>query len=110
MVHGKVLEVLSQGVARSDDMAMNAGLGSNLGMGRWKGKGRAGAAESEDTKVKQGFRKSMSKHLFGWDAIASWRVKLGLADYVWVSALLDCRQYLDQLLYCRNCQAVQRNR
>ncbi|KAF8625045.1 hypothetical protein AX15_005586 [Amanita polypyramis BW_CC] len=83
MAHGKILEVLSQGITHSDDMAMSVALTSNLGKSRWKGKGRADAAESEDTSVKRGFRKSISKHLFGWDAIANWRAKLGLADYIW---------------------------
>ena len=78
MIHGKVLEMLSRGVTVPNDMKVD--IGPELGT--WKGKGRANVLE---TNIKEGFRKSISKHLFGWDAVATWRVKLGLADYVWVS-------------------------
>ncbi|KAF8347596.1 putative zinc-finger of transcription factor IIIC complex-domain-containing protein, partial [Amanita rubescens] len=76
MIHGKVLEVLNRGVTVPNDMKVD--IGPELDT--WKGKGRANVLE---TNIKEGFRKSISKHLFGWDAVTAWRVKLGLADYVW---------------------------
>ncbi len=88
-IHGKVLEVLSRGVTVPNDMKVD--IGPELGESTWKGKGRANVLE---TNIKEGFRKSISKHLFGWDAVTAWRVKLGLADYVWVSGY----QYLVKLL------------
>lgn len=80
MIHEKVLEVLSRGVAVLNNMKVD--IGPELGGRTRKGKGRANVPE---TNIKEGFRKNISKHLFGWDAVTAWRVKLGLADYVWVS-------------------------
>jgi hypothetical protein len=80
MIHGKVLDVLSRGVTVPSDMKVD--IGPELGESTWKGKGRANVLESN---IKESFGKSISRHLFGWDAVTAWRVKLGLADYVWVS-------------------------
>jgi len=81
MIHGKVLEVLNRGVTVPNDMKVD--IGPELGESTWKGKGRANVLDNYETNIKEGFRKSISKHLFGWDAVTAWRVKLGLADYVW---------------------------
>jgi general transcription factor 3C polypeptide 4 len=84
LVHGKALEVLRRGLTDSDDMMLDIDPG--LGRSTWKGKARANVSDNNDKNLKEGFRKSISKHLFGWDTVATWRVKLGLADYIWVSA------------------------
>lgn len=36
------------------------------------------------------FRKSLTRHLFGWDVLLSLRMRLSLADFAWVSS--SCRQ------------------
>ena len=82
-MYGKALEVLRRGLTDSDDMKSDIEPG--LGRSTWKGKARANTFDNDDKNIREGFRKSISKHLFGRDAVTTWRVKLGLADYIWVS-------------------------
>ena len=83
LMHEKALEVLRRGLTDSDDMKLDIEPG--LERSTWKGKARANTSDNDDKNIREGFRKSISKHLFGWDAVTTWRVKLGLADYIWVS-------------------------
>ena len=83
LMHEKALEVLRRGLTDSDDMKLDIEPG--LERSTWKGKARANTFDNDEKNIREGFRKSISKHLFGWDAVTTWRVKLGLADYIWVS-------------------------
>ncbi|KAK2463968.1 hypothetical protein APHAL10511_004019 [Amanita phalloides] len=81
VMHEKVLKLLGRGIADSDYAMMHGN--SQLSQSRWKGKGRADAPIDYEMNVKESFGKSVSSHLFSWDAAMIWRIKLGLADYVW---------------------------
>lgn len=42
------------------------------------------------SEMRRDFRKSLTRHLFGWDVLLSLRMRLSLADFAWVSS--SCRQ------------------
>ncbi|KAM6495091.1 putative zinc-finger of transcription factor IIIC complex domain containing protein [Amanita muscaria] len=79
--HEQVLDVLKSDIPSSDNVAtvMNTELSSS----KWKGKGREGVVQAVSESMRKGFRQSVARHFFGWDTVTNWRLRLGLADYVW---------------------------
>ncbi|KAF8638457.1 hypothetical protein AX17_002191 [Amanita inopinata Kibby_2008] len=91
VVHDRILEVLKHGVdnALPDVIAEPFEGQTSASSRKWKGKGRekSGARgtdeEEREKRMRNVLRKSLSKHLFGWDLVLNWRMRLGLADHIW---------------------------
>ena len=85
-VHGEILHILGDDIPCSDEIV--AFFDSESVWSKWKGKGRARTGQIVQASVRSWFRQSVARHLFGWDAVMSWRLRLSLADHIWVSICL----------------------
>ncbi|KIL65131.1 hypothetical protein M378DRAFT_77284 [Amanita muscaria Koide BX008] len=66
--HEQVLDVLKSDIPSSDNVATV--LNTEL-------------IQAVSESMRKGFRQSVARHFFGWDTVTNWRLRLGLADYVW---------------------------